>query len=195
MVRREYCPRMAPQATNIPDPTEAQRHPARVFSMNTDPIPHRLTRRHALRLALAGGASLPLSNAFAANRETFLRITPATNPTTTVLTTFSGETLTAEVATDLLVGSRGHARGFLRFTLGDGTVEYCAERGGLDFDPAGTPIRAWVLLRRRGGSGQLAQDYALASVEPAAGEDCLIYTTTGTQVGPLRFELPGLWRI
>ncbi len=156
----------------------------------------KLTRRSAFGLILAG-LTLPTTRALAA-KEKFTRMKPHVNYSPITLTACSGETFTARFDSDLLIGSNGSARGSVRFDFGDGSrADYAPEVGGLDFDPAGQPIRARVLLRLRRSAGRIAQDYAFLLVEPDAGEDCLIYTTVGTQVeaGPLRFDVPGEWTV
>ena len=157
------------------------------------------TRRSALALVLAG-ATLPASKSMAAQggpRDVYLKI--AYMSTSTQLLTCSGESLTALFETELLVGTGGTVKGFMRFTFGSDVIDYVAERGGLDLDSAGEPIRAVVLLSRRGSSGMDAHDFMLATVapDPVPSEDCLIYTTIGTDVHvePVRFEVPGAWEV
>ena len=152
------------------------------------------TRRSALGLVLAG-VTIPALPALA-GKEFFTRFKPHANSPIR-LTTCSGETFTALFDSDLLVGTGGSARGFMSFTFGTDVIEYVAEHGGLDFDSAGKPIRAVVLLSRRGSSGKDAHDFMLATVapDPLLPADCLIYTTVGpdVHVEPVRFEVPGTW--
>jgi hypothetical protein len=159
----------------------------------------RFTRRSTLALILAG-ATLPQGRSLAAPsgaRDVYLKI--AYMSTATQLQTCSGESLSAWFESELLVGTDGTAKGFMHFTLGSDVIEYVAERSGLDFDSAGVPLRAVVLLSRRGSSGKDARDFMLASVapDPLLPEDCLIYTTAGSQVHvePMRFEVPGAWEV
>lgn len=169
----------------------------------------RFTRRRAVALLLSG-ATLPASKALAADPPggpadpmlgpVSVRVRPDEAQTPVVLTTCSGESFTATLTSDLVLGSRGGALGFLRLEFGDRDLRYAAERGGLDFDGTGAVVRAWALLREQGGSGHVAQDFALLSVAPevSGGEDCLIYTTTGTQIsGPeaVTFDVPGLFQV
>ena len=154
-----------------------------------------LTRRGALGLILAG-ITLPTTRALAA-RDVFIRSKPHIRGPI-VLNTFSGASLTAIFDSDLTVGANGWVRGFVRFDFGGGRrADYVAERGGLSFDAAGVAISATVLLLARRGDGRLAHDYALVTVAPVPGEDCLIYTTIGTDVHaePVRFDLPGAWTV
>ena len=164
--------------------------------MKTNHAPLQFTRRSALGLILAGVA-LPSTRALAA-KEQFTRIKPHVNYSPIKMTTCSGETLTARFDSDLTVGASGSVRGYLRFDFGGGRrADFLAEVGGLDFDEAGQVIAARILLLRHRSPGRLAQDYALVSVAPVPGEDCLIYTTIGTQVGfeQMRFEVPGAWTV
>lgn len=160
--------------------------------MKTNDTTPRFTRRSAFGLILAGIA-LPTAPALAA-KEAFIRIKPHVNLSPIVLTTCSGESLTAIFESDLLIGANGTARGEVRFDFGaDDRVDYVPVVGGLDFDAAGTVIAAHVLLRLRGSRGRVAQDYALLDVVPAESEPCLIYTTIGAEVyaEQVRFEVPG----
>lgn len=162
--------------------------------MKTNLTPSPFTRRSALGLILAGVA-FPTTRALAA-KDVFIRSKPHIKFSPIVLTTCSGEAFTARFDSDLLIGASGSARGVVRFEFDeDGRVDYVPEVGGLDFDPSGEPIRARVLLRLRRSEGRVAQDYAMLTVEPEPGEDCLIYTTTGTQVQFVRFEVPGAWTV
>ena len=163
--------------------------------MKTNDTTSKLTRRSAFGLILAG-LTLPATRALAA-KDVFIRSKPHIGGPI-VLSTCAGETFTARFDSDLTVGASGSARGYLRFDFGDGSrADYAPEVGGLDFDASGQPIRARVLLRLRRSAGRVAQDYAFLTVEPDASEDCLIYTTIGTQVnpGPLRFDVPGAWTV
>ncbi len=164
--------------------------------MKTNNPTSKLTRRSAFGLILAGIA-LPSTRALAM-RDVFVRSKPHILLTPIVLSTCGGESFTARFDSDLTAGANGSARGYLRFDFGDGSrADYAPEVGGLDFDPAGQPIRARVLLRLRRSAGRVAQDFAFLIIEPDASEDCLIYTTIGTQVnpGPLRFDVPGEWTV
>lgn len=162
--------------------------------MKTNDSPPRFTRRSAFGLILAGIA-LPTAPALAA-KDVFIRVKPHVGGPI-VLTTCSGESLTAIFESDLLIGSNGAARGEVRFDFGaDDRVDFVPVVGGLDFDAAGAVIAAHVLLRLRGNRGRLAQEYALLAVTPHESEDCLIYTTIGTQVHAeqVRFEVPGVFK-
>lgn len=152
-----------------------------------------LTRRGALGLILAG-ITLPTTRALAA-KDVFIRSKPHISGPI-VLRTFSGANLTAIFDSDLTVGAKGWVRGFVRFDFGgDRRADYVAERGGLDFDAAGVAVSATVLLLERHSDGRLAHDYALLTVAPVPGEDCLIYTTVGSCVHsePVRSEVSGTW--
>ena len=164
--------------------------------MKTKDTTSKLTRRSAFGLILAG-LTLPTTRALAA-KEKFTRMKPHASFSPITLSACSGETFTARFDSDLLIGANGSARGYLRFDFGDGSREdYVPEVGGLDFDAAGQPIRARVLLRLRRSAGRVAQDYAFLIVEPDPSEPCLIYTTIGPMVypGPLRFDVPGEWTL
>lgn len=168
---------------------------------STSPL---LTRRAALGLALAG-ATLPMTQSLAAtggNIPVYVHV--INRPREVVLTPWPGESFPAQFESELLIGSNGTARGAMSYTLLHGEdipvrMVYDVERGGLDLDDAGNPIRVWVLSRLRRSAGRLAQDFALTSVAPAPllPEDCLIYTTVGScvHVEPVRFELPGRWEV
>lgn len=154
------------------------------------------TRRSALGLILAGLA-LPAPRVLAA-KEHFTRIKPHISYSPIKMTACSGEAFTARFDSDLTVGASGSVRGYLRFDFGEGSrADFLPEAGGLDFDEAGQVIAARILLLRHRSPGRLAQDYALVSVAPVPGEDCLIYTTIGPQVGfeQLRFAVPGAWTV
>lgn len=156
----------------------------------------RITRRAAAGLLLTGLA-FPAAKAGAAERVV-VRARPNVNPTLAVLTDFDGETFTAEVSSDVRVGSHGTARGFMRLAIGDRIIDYTAALGGLDLDDAGTPIRAWILMRARASRGLLAQDYLLGSISPeASSADCLIYDFVGPNVADtaVRFDVPGRFEI
>ncbi len=164
--------------------------------MKTNDTHSTFTRRSALGLILAGLA-LPTTRALA-GKEQFTRIKPHISFSPIKMTACSGETLTARFDSDLTVGASGSVRGYVRFDFGAGSrADFMAEVGGLDFDEAGQVIAARILLVRHRSAGRLAQDYALVSVAPVPGEDCLIYTTIGTQVGfeQRRFEVPGAWTV
>jgi len=155
------------------------------------------TRRSALALVLAG-ATLPAGKSQAAAGGTIDVYWHAIS-NGTPLTTCSGQSFTASFASEMLVGSGGVVKGYMRFAIGSAVIDYVAIRGGLDFDSAGQPIRAVVLLSRRGSSGTDARDFMLATVEPDSDPsgDCLIYTTIGTQVHaePTHFRVRALWGV
>jgi len=156
----------------------------------------KITRRTAAGLLLAG-AALPAAKAFATHHRGIDAWVKIDSSGVVVVTTFSGGTFTVAFDSELLIGSRGGARGFMRFGFGDKNVDYVAELGGLDFDEAGVPIRAWFLMRLRGSDGGVVQDFAQGSVDLDATEPCRIYDVVGTQVNvqPVRFEAPGQFAI
>jgi hypothetical protein len=161
-----------------------------------DAMDTRITRRSAAGLILAGLA-FPVAKAVAAEKIV-VRIRPNADPTLAVLTDCDGGTLTGALSTDLRVGSHGSARGFMRFAIGGRTIDYTAELGGLSFDDAGDPIRAWILMRTRGSHGLVAQDYLLGAIAPdTAIADCLIYDFVGPIVHDtaVRFDVPGRFEI
>jgi hypothetical protein len=98
---------------------------------------------------------------------------------------------------ELQVSSRGAARGYMLFGFGEKNLDYVAERGGLDFDEAGNPVRAWFLMLLRGSQGRLALDYLLGSVRPIATDEHLICEIAGTQVNyePVQFIVTGRFGI
>ena len=156
----------------------------------------KITRRSAAGLLLAGLA-IPTTKTLAAERVV-VRIRLNAQPTLAALTDCDGETITAEFSSDLHIGSYGGARGFMRFAIGDRTIDYAAERGSLDLDDAGAPIRAWILMQTRGGHGLVAQDYLFGTIIPdPATADCLIYDIVGPIVHdtPVGFDVPGRFEI
>lgn len=165
--------------------------------MKRNLTPSQFSRRSALGLVLAGAAlSATTTTRALATGDVLIRAKPYFDYSPIVFTTCSGQAFTARFDSDLLIGASGFARGAVRFEFDDDRrVNYVPEVGGLDFDRSGQPIRARVLLRLRRSAGAVAQDYAMLTVEPDPGEDCLIYTTTGTQVEFVRFEVPGAWTL
>ena len=155
-----------------------------------------ITRRTAAGLLLAG-AALPAAKAFATHRRGQDAWATIDANGIVVMATFSGGSVTAAFESELEIGSRGGARGFMSFGFGDENVDYVAQLGGLDFDEAGVPNRAWFLMVLRGSDGGVVQDFALGSVDLDASEPCRIYDILGTQVNfePVRFEVPGLVEI
>ena len=156
----------------------------------------KITRRSAAGLLLAGLA-IPATKAVAAEKVV-VRIRLNAQPTLAALTDCDGGTFTAAFSCDLHVGLYDGVRGFMRFAIGDRTIDYEAERGGLDLDDAGEPIRAWILMRTRGGHGLVAQDYLFGAITPdPATADCLIYDIVGPNVHdtPVGFDVPGRFEI
>ena len=156
----------------------------------------KITRRSAAGLLLAGLA-IRTTKTLAAERVV-VRIRLNAQPTLAALTDCDGETVTAAFSSDLHIGSYGGARGFMRFAIGDRTIDYAAERGSLDLDDAGAPIRAWILMRTRGGHGLVAQDYLFGTIIPdPATADCLIYDIVGPNVHdtPVGFDVPGRFEL
>jgi hypothetical protein len=151
-----------------------------------------ITRRTATGLLLAG-ATLPATKAFATHHRGQDAWASIDANGTVVMATISGGSVTAAFDSELQIGSRGGARGFMSFGFGDENVDYVAKLGGLDFDEAGIPNRAWFLMLLRGSDGGVAQDFALGSVDLDASEPCRIYDILGTQVNvePVRFDVPG----
>lgn len=161
--------------------------------MNTrlhTPVP--LTRRNAFGAILAG-MTLPTSRALAA-KDVFVRSKPHINVLITAQT-FSGETFTARLSDDLSARSDGKARGFLRLDLGGGNlVDYVAERGSLTLNSANQVTSVTFLLLERRRNGQLAEDYAMVVLRPAADpEECVVYDLVGpgVRLEPVRFDVPG----
>jgi hypothetical protein len=156
-----------------------------------------ITRRSAAGLLLAG-AALPVAKAFASHRRGVDAWAQVDANGIVVMTTFSGEFVTAWFESELLIGSRGGARGFMSFGFGDENVDYVPQLGGLEFDAAGNPVRAWVLLRERLSDGQLAQDWALASITPSASGDIYLeydFMFPSLHHEPVRFVAPGRFEI
>lgn len=104
----------------------------------------------------------------------------------------SGEIVRARFESDVIVSRSGQARGDMTFTFDDGTVlDYRAVAGRVELDAAGEIQRVWVSLVTQPGGGQ--RGFAVASIVPEAGEDCLIYDILGPDVhdGEATFEVPG----
>jgi len=142
---------------------------------------------------LLAGAALPAAKAFATHQRGVDAWASIDANGIVVLTTISGLTFTAAFDSELLIGSRGGARGYMSFGFGDENVDDVAELGGLDFNEAGEPLLAWFLMRLRGSDGGVTQDYLMGQVDTDASALFHRYILFGHNVNaePVRFEASG----